>query len=58
MKKKGQRYYLIKCFYFQSKFVTNRGNINLRNIHNESYIASYECGDVKVKGIDGSTNGT
>jgi len=40
----------------QSKFVTNRGNINLRNIHNESYIASYECGDVKVKGIDGSTN--
>jgi len=40
----------------QSKFVTNRGNINLRNIHNESYIASYESGDVKVKGIDGSTN--
>jgi len=40
----------------QSKFVTNKGNINLRNIHNESYIASYESGDVKVKGIDGSTN--
>jgi len=40
----------------QSKFVSNRGNINLRNIHNESYIASYESGDVKVKGIDGSTN--
>jgi len=40
----------------QSKFVTNKGNVNLRNIHNESYIASYESGDVKIKGIDGSTN--
>jgi len=40
----------------QSKFVTNRGKINLRNIHNESYIACYENGDVKIKGIDGSTN--
>lgn len=40
----------------QSKFVTNKGRIHLRNIHNESYIASYESGDVKVKGIDGSTN--
>lgn len=28
----------------------------MRNIHNESYIANYEAGDVKVKGIDGSTN--
>ena len=43
-------------YYFQSKFVTNRGKISLKNIHNESYIASYESGDVKVKGIDGSTN--
>ena len=36
--------------------MTNKGNVNLRNIHNESYIASYESGDVKIKGIDGSTN--
>ena len=28
----------------------------MRNIHNESYIACYENGDVKIKGIDGSTN--
>ena len=28
----------------------------LRNIHNESYIASYDHGDVKVTGLDGSTN--
>jgi hypothetical protein len=40
----------------QSKFSTNKGNINLRNIHNESYVAVYESGDVKIKGIDGSTN--
>ncbi len=46
----------VSVFHFQSKFVTNRGKLDLRNIHNESYIASYESGDVKVKGIDGSTN--
>ena len=47
---------LYKRSSLQSKFVTNKGKINLRNIHNESYIACYENGDVKVKGIDGSTN--
>jgi hypothetical protein len=26
----------------QSKFSTNRGNLYLRNIHNESYVAVYE----------------
>ena len=40
----------------QSKFVTNTGHISLKNIHNESYIASYESGNVKVRGLDGSTN--
>lgn len=40
----------------QSKFTTNRGSIRLRNVHNESYVAVYESGDVKAKGIDGSTN--
>jgi len=40
----------------QAKFSTNRGSMHLRNIHNESYIAIYEQGDLKVHGIDGSTN--
>ena len=40
----------------QSKFVTNTGYISLKNIHNESYIANYESGNVKVRGLDGSTN--
>jgi len=40
----------------QAKFCTNRGSMHLRNIHNESYIAIYEQGDLKVHGIDGSTN--
>jgi len=40
----------------QAKFSTNKGSMNLRNIHNESYIAVYEEGDVKMQGLDGSTN--
>jgi len=40
----------------QAKFCTNRGNMHLRNVHNESYIAIYEQGDLKIHGIDGSTN--
>ncbi len=30
--------------------------MNLKNIHNESYVAVYESGDVSIKGVDGSTN--
>ena len=30
--------------------------MNLRNIHNESYVAIYEEGDVNIQGLDGSTN--
>ena len=30
--------------------------MNLRNIHNESYVAVYDQGDLKIHGIDGSTN--
>ena len=30
--------------------------MNLRNIHNESYVAVYDEGDVKMQGLDGSTN--
>ena len=40
----------------QAKFSTNRGSMNLRNIHNESYVAVYDKGDVKMMGVDGSTN--
>lgn len=40
----------------QAKFSTSKGNMNLRNVHNESYVVVYEQGDVKIQGIDGSTN--
>ena len=30
--------------------------MNLRNIHNESYVAVYDEGDVIMQGLDGSTN--
>ena len=30
------------CYSDQSKFSTNTGNLFLRNIHNESYVAVYE----------------
>ena len=40
----------------QAKFSSNKGSMNLRNIHNESYVAIYEEGDVKIQGLDGSTN--
>jgi len=40
----------------QSKFSTNSGNLYLRNIHNESYVAVYEQGSVTMLGVDGSTN--
>ena len=40
----------------QSKFTSNTGSMNLRNLHNENYIAVYERGDVNAHGIDGSAN--
>ncbi len=30
--------------------------MNLRNLHNDSYVAVYEKGDVSVQGLDGSVN--
>ncbi|XP_040579777.1 protein FAM185A [Lepeophtheirus salmonis] len=44
------------CYSETSKFSTNYGSMNLRNIHNESYIAVYNQGNVKIQGVDGSTN--
>ena len=32
------------------------GNLSLRNIHNESYVAVYNEGNVSMQGVDGSTN--
>lgn len=40
----------------QAKFSTNTGSMNLRNLHNESYIVVYDQGDVKAIGIDGAAN--
>lgn len=44
------------CYSDQSKFSTNTGNLFLRNIHNESYVAVYEKGNVTMQGVDGCTN--
>jgi len=44
------------CYSDQSKFSTNTGNLFLRNLHNESYVAVYEKGNVTMQGVDGSTN--
>ena len=32
------------------------GSMNLRNIHNVTYVAVYEQGDVKMTGLDGDAN--
>jgi DUF4097 and DUF4098 domain-containing protein YvlB len=47
---------LASCYSDTSKFSTNCGSMNLRNLHNEAYIAIYEQGDVFVQGMDGSAN--
>lgn len=47
---------IASCYSEQSKFTTQTGNMVLKNLHNESYIAVYEEGDVRIQGLDGSTN--
>jgi len=47
---------IASCYSDQSKFSTRWGNMTLRNLHNESYVAVYEQGKVKMQGVDGSTN--
>lgn len=44
------------CYSDQSKFSTQTGTLQLRNVHNESYVAVYGEGDVTMAGVDGSTN--
>ena len=41
----------VLVFYINCKIV----NI-FRNLHNESYVAVYEKGNVTMQGVDGSTN--
>jgi len=41
------------CYAESSKFVTNSGSMQLRNVHNESYVAIYEKGNLSMKGADG-----
>jgi len=47
---------IASCYSDQSKFSTRSGNMKLRNLHNESYVAVYEQGKVEMQGVDGSTN--
>ena len=44
------------CYSDQSKFSTQTGNLDLRNVHNDSYVAVYEEGQVKMSGLDGTAN--
>ena len=39
-----------------NKFTTDRGSLNLKNIHNESHITVTENGNVTMQGLDGHTN--
>jgi len=47
---------IASCYSEQSKFSTRWGNMHLRNLHNESYVAVYEQGKVMMQGVDGCTN--
>jgi len=47
---------IASCYSEQSKFSTRWGNMHLRNLHNESYVAVYEKGKVMMQGVDGCTN--
>jgi len=48
---------IASCYSEQSKFSTMTGRMNLRNIHNESFVAGYgRTGGVSMQGVDGSTN--
>ena len=44
------------CYSDQSKFSTKTGNLDLRNVHNESHVAVNEEAEVKMTGLDGTAN--
>ena len=43
------------CYSDQSKFVTRRGSMELKNMHNISNVEVSEEGNVKMQGLDGTT---
>ena len=47
---------LMSHVIFYVIYVLLPGSMNLRNLHNESYIAIYEEGNCKAHGIDGACN--
>ena len=44
------------CYSDQSKFSTQSGDMDLKNVHNDSYVAVYTDSTVKMSGIDGTAN--
>ena len=40
----------------RNKFCTNRGFLNLKNVHNESQVIVNQEGNVNMQGVDGSSN--
>ena len=44
------------CYSDQSKFSTQSGDMDLKNVHNDSYVAVYTNSIVKMSGIDGTAN--
>ena len=44
------------CYSDQSKFSTQSGDMDLKNVHNDSYVAVYTDSKVKMSGIDGTAN--
>ena len=43
------------CYSDQSKFVTRRGSMELKNMHNISSVEVTEEGNVMMQGLDGTT---
>merc|ERR1712210_65660 len=43
------------CYSDQSKFVTRRGSMELKNMHNISSVEVSEEGNVMMQGLDGTT---
>lgn len=46
---------LSSCYSDQSKFVTRRGSMELKNMHNISSVEVIEEGNVMMQGLDGTT---
>ena len=44
------------CYSDESKISTRTGNLDLRNVHNASFVAVHEEAEVKMTGLDGTAN--